>query len=615
MWLRGRLSSPRIGLLPLVFFLSASCVQLDTPVEPAAQEEPLELSRNREKMRIDDDGIVVQVDVPAPMRDGVRLFADVYLPDAAGPFPVILTRMPYDKQSAYGMMPALGRFWALQGYAYVAQDVRGRFQSEGHFGRVDEIRDGYDTIDWIAKQSWCDGNIGVTGESYYGYTTWAAGVGQHPNLRSIAPVDITPDLYERRFVNGAFRLRAQGGWALDMDGREEQDVEAIDWWHLPVITLGSAAGLGDSIFTTWIHKSVRSVFWNERSFHHRYDRIDIPALHFGGWYDNYTNGTIAGWQGVREQSPSLEARREQWIVMGPWDHETVSTQFFDPPEPLTKIGRIDIGTGAATTYSETLLAFFDYTLKGVENGFEKTSPMRIFVIGDNEWRYEEEWPLARTQYTRYYFHSDDPAQSKTRGGSLDPASPDDRPDRRHNDSYDYDPADPVVYGMDRDPWERALAIGDRSSIANRPDVLTYDTPLLTEALEITGPITVALYAASTAPDTDFTAALVDVYPDGYAQLIQEGIQRASFRESDTEPTPIEPGRIYRYDIDLWATSYVVQPGHRIRVEISSSNFPRFARNLNTGNPFGISDEVAVATQTIYHNTEYPSHITLPVIPR
>jgi putative CocE/NonD family hydrolase len=175
-------------------------------------------------MRINDDGIVVQVDVPAPMRDGVRLFADIYLPDTAGPFPVILTRMPYDKQSTYGMMPALGRFWAQQGYAYVAQDVRGRFKSEGRFGRVDEVSDGYDTIEWVAKQSWCDGNIGVTGESYYGYTTWAAAVGQHPNLKSIAPVDITPDLYERRFVNGAFRLQAQGGGALGMGDREEKDV-------------------------------------------------------------------------------------------------------------------------------------------------------------------------------------------------------------------------------------------------------------------------------------------------------------------------------------------------------------------------------------------------------
>jgi putative CocE/NonD family hydrolase len=382
-----------------------------------------------------------------------------------------------------------------------------------------------------------------------------------------------------------------------------------------LITLGSAAGLRDSIFTTWIQKAVRSEFWDERSFHHRYDQINIPALYIGGWYDNYTNGTIAGWQGVREQSSSLEARQKQWIVMGPWDHENVSTQFFDPPEPLTKIGRVDIGTGAATTYSETLLAFFDYTLKGFDNGFEKTPPVRIFVIGDNEWRYEREWPPARTEYTQYYFHSDGQTRSGGRGGSLDLIPPDDRPDRRKTDTYDYDPADPVVYGMDHDPWERALAITDRSSIANRSDVLTYTTLPLPEALEITGPVTAALFATSTAPDTDFTAALVDVFPDGYAQLIQEGILRASFRESDTAPTPIEPGRIYRYEIDLWATSYVVQPGHRIRVEISSSNFPRFARNLNTGNPFGISDEIAVATQTIYHSADYPSHITLPVIPR
>jgi putative CocE/NonD family hydrolase len=592
--------------------LSTACGTADAPDEIAAPEEAVAASPDAEAgSRIEDDGVIVQVDVPVPMRDGVRLFADVYLPDVTGPFPVIVTRMPYDKQSDYGMMPALGRFWARQGYAYVAQDVRGRYKSEGRFGRVDEVSDGYDTIDWIAEQTWCNGTIGATGESYYAYTSWAAAVGQHPNLKSIAVVNITPDLFTRRFLNGAFRLNAQGGWALTYDGPEDQSLDDVDWWHLPLISMGKAAGLRDSIFTSWIRRPVRSEFWDERSFHNRYERVRIPALHMGGWYDSYPTGTIAGWRGVREQSPDPEARRQQWLVVGPWDHENTSAEFADPPAPYTNIGRIEIGTGAATTYSETLLAFFDYTLKGEDNGFDETPPVRIFVIGDNKWRYEQEWPLARTQYTAYYFHSDGKAHAATAGGSLEPAPPTSQP----ADTYAYDPANPVVVGMEESPWERASAVKDRRSIADRPDVLTYTTAPLPEALEITGPVTVALYAASTAPDTDFTAALVDVYPDGYAELIQEGIQRASFRESDTQPTPIEPGRVYRYDIDLWATSYVVQPGHRIRVEISSSNFPRFARNLNTGNPFGMSDEIAVATQTIYHDAERPSHLRLPLIPR
>ena len=596
----------------LALCLSTACGPADAPLESAAPEEALAATPGTEgRSGMEDDGVIVKLDVPASMRDGVRLFADVYLPDAPGPFPVIVTRMPYDKQSAYGMMPALGRFWARHGYAYVAQDVRGRYTSEGQFGRVDEVSDGYDTIDWIAKQTWCDGRIGATGESYYGYTSWAAAVGQHPNLKSVAVVNITPDLYQRRFLNGVFRLSAQGSWSLTMDGHDDQNLDDLDWWHLPLISMGKAAGLRDSIFTSWIQQPVRSEFWNERSFHHRYDRIRIPALHMGGWYDSYPTGTIAGWQGVREHSPDPQARRQQWLVIGPWDHEHTSAEFAEPPAPFTRIGRIDIGSGAATTYSETLLAFFDHTLKGEDNGFDETPPVRIFVIGDNQWRYEKAWPLARTQYTSYYLHSDGQAHSATGGGSLDPAPPAGQP----TDSYTYDPADPVVVGSESDVWERASALEDRSPIVDRPDVLTYTTAPLPEALEITGPVTVALYAASTAPDTDFTAALVDVYPDGYAQLIQEGIQRASFRESDTQPTPIEPGRVYRYDIDVWATSYVVQSGHRIRVEISSSNFPRFARNLNTGNTFGMSDEMAVARQTVYHDAEHPSHIRLPIIPR
>jgi putative CocE/NonD family hydrolase len=593
----------RKQLAAILFLVSTSCSALDTS------------THGSEKKPLDSDSIRVELDVPIAMRDEVRLFADVYRPSGPGPFPVILTRMPYDKQSSYGMMPALGRFWAQQGYAYVAQDVRGRFKSEGIFGRVDEISDGYDTIEWISKQPWCNGSIGATGESYYGYTTWAAAVGQHPNLKSIAPVNITPNLFERRFVNGVFRLQAQGGWALDMDGRDDEDVEAIGWYHLPLISLGDKAGLSDAIYTSWIHNPVLNTFWNERSFHHRYDDIRIPALYIGGWYDQYTKGTIAGWQGVREQSPSLETRQMQWMVIGPWDHESVSTQFADHPEPLSKIGRVDIGNSAATTYGETLLAFFDYTLKGVDNGFDKTPPVRIFVIGDNEWRFEDKWPLDRMQSTPYYFHSDDSGQSAAAGGSLNITAPENLSDQHQKDSYDYDPADPVVYNLDEDIWSRARYIADRSLIARRADVLTYNTSPLSEAMELTGPLTVTLYAASTAPDTDFTAALVDVFPGGHAQLIQEGILRASFRESDTMPTPIEPGKIYRYEIDLIATSYVVQPGHQLRVEISSSNFPRFARNLNTGNSFGMSDRYDVATQTIYHSADYPSHITLPVILR
>ncbi len=259
--MRGSRSGPRGVLASLVVCLLAGCAPSDAPVESAV---PVETSSGGDmKMQANDDGVIVQVDVPASMRDGVRLYADVYLPDTPGPFPVILTRMPYDKQSDYGLMPALGRFWAQHGYAYVAQDVRGRYTSEGTFGRVDEISDGYDTIDWVANQAWCNGNIGVTGESYYGYTTWAAAVSQHPNLKSIAPVDITPDLYERRFVNGAFRLQAQGGWALGMDGRDDQNLDQLDRWHLPLISMGKAAGLRDSIFTSWIRKAVRSEFWDE----------------------------------------------------------------------------------------------------------------------------------------------------------------------------------------------------------------------------------------------------------------------------------------------------------------------------------------------------------------
>ena len=290
------------------------------------------------------------------------------------------------------------------------------------------------------------------------------------------------------------------------------------------------------------------------------------------------------------------------MLIAPTDHEIT-------PAETHRIGRIDIGK-EAWTY-DRLQRFFDYWLKGADNGFDRTPRVEIFTIGDNKWRYKEEWPPARVKYTRYYFHSGGGANTLHGDGLLNREEPGDEP----TDSYVYDPNNPVTISLEMQLWSLAQTLKDRASVEQRADVLVYTAPNLEKDLEITGPITVTLFAATSARDTDFTAALIDVFPDGYTHMIQEGIVRARYRNSDSEASLIEPGKIYEYTIDLWATSYVIKQGHRIRVEISSSNFNRWDRNPNTGHEFGMDADTVKATQTIYHDRQHPSHITLPVIHR
>jgi putative CocE/NonD family hydrolase len=551
--------------------------------------------------------VEVEKDVAIPMRDGVKLYANIYRPKVkracANKFPVILIRLPYGKDEYYCQMPAIGKYWAKKGYVCVVQDVRGKWSSEGKWDPfLNEANDGYDTIDWIAKQPWCDGNIGMSGESYFGYTQWAVAPLNHPNLRCIAPATTATDIYGVWiYNNNVFCMQTLGIWAYSMNAKRYRNELRLNPRHLPLITMDDDAGVTCDYYKDWIRHATRDSYWDRINVNKEYSRIKIPILHLGGWYDVFLKGTIDDWLGVKENSESA-AGENQWLLIGPIDHEWTT-------ETTHKIGKMDIGEEGLEY--DMLQQFFDYWLKGVDNGFSETPRVKIFVLGDNEWRYENEWPLARTKYTKYYFHSDGSANTLNGDGWLDTNKPKDEP----SDSYVYDPNDPVTVSLDTYLWELAKYLKDRTSVEKRTDVLVYTTSELEEDIEITGPITVTLYAASSARDTDFTATLVDVFPDGYAHMIQEGIVRARYRNSDREASLIESGKTYEYTIDLWATSHVVKKGHKIRVEISSSNFNRYDRNLNTGNEFGMNAETVKATQTIYHDTKHPSHITLPIIPR
>jgi putative CocE/NonD family hydrolase len=375
--------------------------------------------------------------------------------------------------------------------------------------------------------------------------------------------------------------------------------------HLPLADWGERLKHGAPYLAGYIRNSSYGPYWAETDLRTRFNQIDVPMLHVGSWYDVFQYDTLTMFNGVREHAMTERARRGQRLLMGPWAH------LLPYAVPTSKgTGEIDFGAEAAIELHAAHLRWFDHFLKGVDNGVLDEAPIRLFVMGENRWRDENEWPLARTRYTDVFLRSGGRANSLGGDGVLSFAQPgDEQPDR-----YVYDPNDPVPTRGGNTLGIRS-GVYDQTEVEKRDDVLVYTGDVLTNDLEVTGPITLKLHAASSARDTDFTAKLVDVGPDNYAQNIAGGIMRARFRESLSAPSLISPDKVYEYTVDLWSTSHVFKAGHRIRLEVSSSNFPNFDRNPNTGHDFGADAEVVAARQTVFHDGRYPSHLILPVIPR
>ena len=554
--------------------------------------------------------VEARYDVKVPMRDGVNLSADIYFPRGEqGPFPVILTRTPYDNMTEESL--EAGRFYPQHGYVLVAQDVRGRNDSDGDFyPYLNDFNDGHDTVEWIGAQPWCDGNVGMVGASYVGYVQWQAASMGSSYLKAIVPRVIGANMYETGwYQGGAFHLGTAAMWAMRYDGRTRQDIFDYNWEQLfkklPLAELDREAGKDVHFFRDWIAHPDYDDYWRAQSIEERYPNIKVPVLQIGGWYDVLVRGTFHHFTEMRKHAGSELARQNQRAVVGPWIHSACSTTF---------AGELDFGAISMLDLQEVELRWFDHWLKGKDNGAERDAPLRLFVMGSNEWRDENEWPLARTQFTPYYFHSGGGANSLEGDGSLSTVTPADEP----ADGFVYNPSFPVptrggntCCNPELVPW----GVYDQRPIEYRNDVLVYTSEPLEEDLEVTGPISVTLYASTDGRDTDFTAKLVDVHPDGYAVNLCDNIMRARYHESREYQTLLEPGRVYEFTIDLWMTSNVFLKGHRIRVDVSSSNFPRFDRNPNTGNPFGQDTELRTAHQTILHDEAHPSHILLPVIPK
>jgi uncharacterized protein len=557
-------------------------------------------------------------DQRVPMRDGITLSADVFLPRGPGPWPTILLRTPY--QSLWSRWIQISIWWAERGYAFVIQDCRGKFESEGVFyAYADDGRDAYDTLDWIVEQPWCSGKIGTWGRSYGGLYQWLLGPLQSPHLTCMAPHVISDDYFrDYHYVGGAFQLTlslmAAICFTVNVDITQGGSARLFNntafLRQLPIVDMDiNAIGRKIPFWRDWLEHDRYDEFWESLTTLGKYDQIDVPVFQQGGWYDAYPGSALRHWQGLAANAPSERSRTSARLMIGPWSH---------PIPQGSVMGELDFGREAEIDIRVEERRWFDYWLKGDQTGVLDEPPLRLFVMGANRWRNEHQWPLPQTEWQPWFLHSNGRANTLHGDGRLERDAPTAEPP----DTYDYDPDSPVpsIGGNNStSDWSRnadePIVPGpiDQRAIEGRQDVLCYTTAPLEKELAVIGPLECVLYAASSARDTDFTVKLVDVYPDGRAMNISEGILRARYRNDDRNPELLEPGEPTELRIALYPTANVFRAGHRLRLDISSSSFPRFSRNLNTGEPIATGVRAQVARQTMLHSTAYPSRIVLPVI--
>ncbi|MEE3337002.1 MAG: CocE/NonD family hydrolase [Candidatus Latescibacterota bacterium] len=547
------------------------------------------------------------VDTKVPMRDGVQLSADLFLPRGAGPRPTVLMRTPYSNSLEATIEK--GQRLADGGYNCVIMDCRGRWDSEGEYVPfLNEGVDGFDTQEWIGQQPWSDGTIGTAGASYLGTTQWRPAPLGSSYLKCIVPRVICTDYYSGLlYPGGALQLNVAMTWGMRTHGRTGQDIEFHNWTqafrHLPIRDIDQSGGRDLPFWRDWIDHPSYDDYWSPMDDEQRWDQIKVPALNMGGWFDLYANQTFTNFNGLRLHGGSELARQSQ-LIIGPWPHALSMS---------TRTGDIDFGQQSLYDLEALELRWFDRWLRGIDNGIERESPLRLFIMGANRWQDEDEWPLARTDWQRWFLHSEGQANSVIGDGRLSLESP----VAEAADQFVYDPDYPVqTLGGNNCCSPHVVPWGphDQRPAEMRGDVLCYTSDSLAGDLQVIGPIEVVLFAATDGLDTDWTAKLVDVFPNGYAMNLCDGIVRARYRESRETPSLLEAGTIYEYRIEVGVTGNIFQVGHRLRLEISSSNFPRFDRNPNTGNTYGVDAQLRVAHQTVHHSADHPSHVRIPVIP-
>ncbi|MFJ4658755.1 CocE/NonD family hydrolase [Nocardia sp. NPDC088792] len=576
--------------------------------------------------------VTKQPDVPATMRDGVVLKADVYRPQTTGKVPVILMRTQYGKEEAQ-IQPSRYQtpdWFASHCYLVVVQDIRGQGASGGTFTEFqNDMNDGYDSVEWAAALSGSNGKVGMYGSSYVGATQWLAAVSTPPHLTTIVPANTASDYYDGwTYEGGEFRLAFVEPWAMGtigataaLDRGDKATAQQLQrdsgdytrWLNFRPYQQFPPFHPGDPTvapwFYDWIEHSSRDSFWKQWSIRDRYPNVKVPVLDFEGWYDAFLAGGTQNFSGMVAGGGTPEARANQRLVIGPWDHVGWGRPGANVSAPMLDT----LGQVGSSPINDLMLAWYDHFLKGKDDKVSGQPRVDYFLMGANRWKSATAWPLPNTRWTSYYLSGPGGVGLAGRAGALST----DAPKAQQPDTYDYDPLDPVpsagghsCCGADSGPQGPY----DQYVVEQRSDVLTYTTAPVSSDTEITGPVQLKLWAASTARDTDFTAKLVAVAPDGSSINLNNGIIRTAYRDSLENPSPIDPGKPYQYTIDIWPTSYLVKAGYRIRVEVSSSDYPQFAPNPNTGEPFGRSANTQLATQTIYHDPDHQSALILPIIP-
>ncbi len=521
------------------------------------------------------EGVRVQTHL-LPMRDGVRLATDIYLPTTPPPYPVLVVRTPYNKD----VLKPIGEEGARRGYAIVIQDTRGRFASEGENlpfegdGWWENRADGSDTLDWVARQPWCNGKIGTLGGSALGINQiMLAGTGTR-RIQAQHIVVATPSLYDSLFPGGVLKKALVEDWLR----QQKFDPKALD---------------------LWTRHPTYDDFWRTRDANRRYPRIDVPAVHIGGYYDIFAQGTLDAFVGYHARGGS-NARGKQKLLMGPWTHGVLQSKVGDVQFPNAD--------KPPCTFHDAW-RWFDHHLKGEPNGVDKEPAVVYYMMGaigepnapGNEWRVADRWPPLPTRATPLYLYADG------RAGFTLPTSGATR-------TYRYDPSDPVPTLGGRELTIPA-GIKDQRPIENRPDVLVFTTNPLPEPLEVIGRIKAVLWVSTNVPDTDFLVRLCDVYPDGRSYNVAEGIIRARYHRSRSHESLLQPGHIYRMEIDLWSTAIVFNKGHRLRVHITSSSVPGYDPNPNTGEPFRKHTHTQIALNTVHFSPRYPTQLVLPIVSR
>ena len=565
--------------------------------------------------------IVIQHDVQMKTRDGVTLRADIYRPKSSEKFPVILMRTPYDKSVSWAVSPVFRM--VPRGYVVIIQDVRGRYNSEGEWYPFrHEQADGFDAVEWAAALPYSNGKVGMMGASYVGATQMLAAIAQPPHLAAIAP-NMTASNYHDgwTYQSGALEQWFDQNWTSQLAQNTlerliSQNTNALGGTPIlpladyPVFNFGQLpadAHLTAAIapyYLDWLAHPDYDDYWKQWSIEENFSKIAVPMLQVGGWYDIFNAGTLRNYMGAKAHGSNEAARTQQHLLIEIGGHAGFGR----------RIGDVDFGPHATENgYTDVILDWYDFLLKGIKNEFSTDKPVKLFVMGANEYRQEDDWPPPQAKSTKYFLHSAGKANSLRGDGSISTTAPKSEP----SDSYVYNPANPApTLGGPLCCDEEHMEPGprDQRAVENRDDVLVYSTGPLPSDVEVTGPVTADLFVKSSAVDTDFTAKLVDVGPDGFAQDLTEGILRMRYRGSPEHATLMNPGQIYEISLDLWATSNVFLRGHSLRLEISSSNFPRFDRNLNTGEEIKFARTSVPANNMILHDAQHPSGLVLPIMP-